>query len=175
MLREILSGLSFDIHRIACLRGVSVNFKFSSILSQTAKWNFPVLVVFSKMWLVNKTELRMKKQFAKSTRTALLFGFWDRLLLDFLIISLCSFLFYVYTVIVKQWNCIPIWSNFIILYNPEIKRSIPSLTFWYDFFPSSGEKQNKNRRNWPMIKDILKLKIFYRYMTIYKSVFRILH
>ena len=73
LLREILAGLLFDIHRIACLRRVSVNFKFLSILSQTAKWTFPVSCRLSKIWLVNKTELRIKKQFGKSTRTALLF------------------------------------------------------------------------------------------------------
>ena len=35
---ERLAGLSFDIQLIACLRGISVKFKFLSILSQTAKW-----------------------------------------------------------------------------------------------------------------------------------------
>ena len=65
--------------------------------------------------------------------------------------------------------------------NPEIKRSIPSLTFWYDFSSSSGEKKNNNnnknnnRRNWPMIKDILKRKFSKIIMTTYKSVLRILH
>ena len=39
----------------------------------------------------------MKKQFGKPTRTALLFRILG-LLQDLLMISLCSFLFYVYTV-----------------------------------------------------------------------------
>ena len=43
--------------------------------------------------------------------------------------------------------------------NPKIKRS----------------SNSKNRRNWPMIKDILKRKTFLRYITTFKSVFRILH
>ena len=134
LLGEILAGLSFDIQRIACLRVVSVNFKFSSILSQTVKWTFPVLVVFSKIWLVNnKTELRMNKQLGKSTRTALLFPILGSIVQRFFDHKL-MFVF----ILCLYGQRMELYSH--LEQNPEIKRSIPSLTFWYDFSSSSGEK-----------------------------------
>ena len=42
-------------------------------LIANSKMNFSGSCRLSKIWLVNKTELRIKKQFGKSTRTALLF------------------------------------------------------------------------------------------------------
>ena len=41
----------------------------------------------------------------------------------------------------------------MILFNPEIKRSIPSLTFWDDFFPSSGEKNKKTKQKQKKLTD----------------------
>ena len=144
MLREILSGLLFDIHRIACLRGVSVNFKFLSILSQTAKWTFPVLVVFSKICgLVRKLNHEWRNNSESLLEPLCCLAFWDRLLSDFFY-NKFMFVFILYSQTMEF--CIPIWSNFIRLYNPEIKRSIPWLTFWYDFLPSSGKKKTKQNK-----------------------------
>ena len=80
LLREILAGLSFDIHRIACLRRVSVNFKFLSILSQTAKWTFPVLVVSRKYDLLIKLNYESRNNSESLLERLCCFAFWDRLL-----------------------------------------------------------------------------------------------
>ena len=80
LLREILAGLSFDIHRIACLRRVSVNFKFLSILSQTAKWTFPVLVVSRKYDLLIKLNYESRNNSESLLEPLCCFAFWDRLL-----------------------------------------------------------------------------------------------
>ena len=80
LLREILAGLSFDIHRIAWLRRVSVNFKFLSILSQTAKWTFPVLVVSRKYDLLIKLNYESRNNSESLLEPLCCFAFWDRLL-----------------------------------------------------------------------------------------------
>ena len=171
MLWEILAGLSTDNHRIACLRGVSVNFKFSSILSQTAKWTFSVLVIFLKIWLVNKTELRMKEQFGKSTRTALfrilgsiVVRFFDNKLMFVFILCLYSQTMELFADLKQFYYTVQPWNKTF--------NSIANILIWYlSFFRrKKKQKQNTTRSNWPMIKDILKRKIFYKYMTIYDDI-----
>ena len=75
----------------------------------------------------------MNKQLEKSTRTALLFPILGSIVLRFfddklmLVFILCLY-----------GQRMELFSH--LEQNPEIKRSIPSLTFWYDFSSSSGEK-----------------------------------
>ena len=143
-------------------------------LIANSKMNFSGSCRLSKIWLVNKTELRIKKQFGKSTRTALLFRilgsivvrFFDNKLMFVFILCLYSQTMELYSHL--EQFCYTVW---------PWNKTFNSILIWLlSFFRRKNKtKQNKNRRNWPMIKDILKRKIFYGYMTIYKSVFRILH